>query len=132
MSTQMSDLLGAEFMQPTEARLKKGLTSPGSPGSLQLGAINKITQARMRWALAELTALNLEKVSSWLDDLAKDSPKAAMDALLELIKFTTPQQKSMTVESQPANDGNLPQMSLSQLQGLIFRNATEDAPVSEQ
>lgn len=133
MSTHSSDILGlsaTEFAVPTEERIQRGLQSPGSPGSLQLGAINKITQARLRWAIAELTALNLEKVSKWLDEAAKDSPTAAIDRLIELMKFTTAQQKSMTVEAPAAGGDNLPQMTLAQLQGLVFQRASE--VVSEQ
>jgi hypothetical protein len=132
--TQMPDLLGlsdSEFAEPTETRIQKSLSNPGSPGSLQLGAINKITQARIRWAIAELTALQLEKVDKLFDQLAADSPKAAADFLLELLKFSTPQQKSMTVETAPNGGDNLPQMSLAQLQGLVFRSAS-DGVVSEQ
>jgi len=137
MSTQ-PDLLGlqsAEFEAPTEERIRRGLMNPqakASPGAMQLGAINKITQTRIRWAMAELTALNLEKVSKWLDDLAADSPKAALEIMLELVKFSTPQQKSMTVEGAPA-EGNMQQLTLAQLQGLVFRQvAEEDGVVSTQ
>jgi hypothetical protein len=127
--TQLTDLLGAEFLEPTEVRVQKGLTSPGSPGGMQLGAINKITQARIRWALAELTGLQLDKVSGWFDQLAEQSPKAAIELLVELLKFTTPQQKQMTVESATPQGENMGALSLSQLQGLVFRSAADDAAV---
>lgn len=99
---------------------------------MQLGAINKITQARIRWAVAELTALNLEKVSRLVDELGKDSPKAALDFLLELLKFTTPQQKSMTVESTPADSTNYGNLTVKQLQGLVFSQVPDSGVVSEQ
>jgi hypothetical protein len=133
-------LTQAEFDVPTEDRVKRGLTTPVANavanrnhggGGMQLGAINKITEARIQWALAELTGMNLEKVSGWLDDLAKDSPAAALDRLIELLKFTAAQKKSMTVESTPAGGGaNFGNLTLKQLQGLVFQ-APGDV-VSEQ
>lgn len=136
-------LTQAEFDVPTETRVQRTLAAPTpvadavatrnqGRGSMQLGAINKITEARIQWALAELTGMNLEKVSGWLDDLAKDSPAAALDRLIELLKFTTAQKKSMTVESAPAGGGaNFGNLTLKQLQGLVFQTPA-DGVVSEQ
>lgn len=125
-------LTQGEFAQPTEARIKRGLETPvekSSPGALQLGAINKITKARLAWAVAELTALNLEKVSAWLDSAAADSPKTAVELLIELLKFTNPQQKSVTVENLPNDTTNYGQWSLSQLQGVALSGLLPDANV---
>lgn len=125
-------LTQSEFTQPTEARVKRGLETPvekSNPGALQLGAINKITKARLAWAVAELTAMNLEKVSKWLDEAAADSPTAAIDRLIELLKFTNPQQKSVTVENLPNDTTNYGQWSLSQLQGVALNGLLPDANV---
>ncbi len=133
------DLMGlsaVEFAEPTEVRIQRGLDKPvaqSSPGSMQLGAINKITQTRLRWALSELTARNLEKVSAWLDELAKASPKAAIESLVEIMKFVTPQQKQMTVESSNpgAGERDMKTYTLAELQGLVLA-PPEDRTVSEQ
>lgn len=128
-------LTDVEFDVPTETRVKRGLESPvqkSTPGALQLGAINKITKARLAWAVAELTAMNLEKVSKWLDEAAKDSPVAAIDRLIELLKFTNPQQKSMTVENVPTDTTNFGNLTTKQLQALVFQPAGADGVVSEQ
>lgn len=134
-TTQMPDLLGlqnAEFEVPSEQKLQKSLANPHSPGSMQLGAIRQITQARIRWALAELVALNFEKVSAWLDEAAKDSPTAAIDRLIELTKFVTAQQKSMTVEAPPPGDVNYGQYSLAQLQQMVLNPTMGEGVVSNQ
>lgn len=112
--------------------MKKALANPGTPTSMTLGVINKVSQARIRYAVAELTAMNLEKVSALVDKLGEDSPKAALDFLLELLKFTTPQQKSMTVENLPADQTNYGNLTLKQLQGLVFQQAGDGGVVSEQ
>lgn len=134
-STDLEFLQGAEFAQPTETRLRRGLENPvekANQNTMTLGAINKITKARLAWAVSELAAMNLEKASLWLDDLAKDSPAAALDRLIELLKFTTPQQKSMTVENAPSDGVNYGNLTLKQLQGLVFQQPAEDGVVSEQ
>lgn len=130
----LSFLQDSEFAEPTETRARKTLESVagGQPASMTLGAVNKISQARIRYALAELTGMNLEKVSAWLDSLAKDSPKAAIDALIELLKFTTPQQKSVSVETLPTDTTNYGNLTLKQLQGLVFQQSNGDGVVSEQ
>ena len=128
-------LTEAEFEQPTEARIKRGLESPvsqASPGAMTLGAINKVSQARIRHAVAELTGMNLEKASKWLDELAADSPAAALDRLIELLKFTTAQQKSVTVENTQSDGVNYGNLTLKQLQGLVFQPPGDDGVVAEQ
>lgn len=137
----------AEFDVPTETRVQRTLATPvatpvanavaarnNGGSSMQLGAINKITEARIQWALAELTGMNLEKVSGWLDDLAKDSPAAALDRLIELLKFSTAQKKSVTVESSggPTSGTNFGNLTLKQLQGLVFQQPNDAGVVSEQ
>src|SRR5687768_15117887 len=65
-------LTQGEFDVPTETRVKRTLEQADSrqgSGTMQLGAINKISQARIRYAVAELTGMNLEKASKWLDEL---------------------------------------------------------------
>lgn len=128
-------LTQAEFAQPTESRLQRGLAAPverSSAGAMQLGAINKISQARIRYAVAELTGMNLEKASTWLDSLAADSPAKALEVLLELLKFTTPQQKSVTVEQGQSDGVNYGNLTLKQLQGLVFQSPGDDGTVAEQ
>lgn len=128
-------LTQTEFDQPTEDRIKRGLAKPvdqSSPGSMQLGAINKISQARIRYAVAELTGMNLDKASQWLDMLAAEHPRAALEMLIELLKFTTPQQKSMSVENVPTEQTNFGNLTLKQLQGLVFQAPGADGVVSEQ
>lgn len=126
-------LTQTEFAQPTETRIKRGLESPvdrSTSGTMQLGAINKISQARIRYAVAELTGMNLDKASKWLDDLAAEHPRAALEMLVELLKFTTPQQKSMIVDNTPGDATNYGNLTVKQLQGLVF--APGDGVVSEQ
>jgi hypothetical protein len=127
-------LQGAEFAEPTEVRVQKALThaQPAGTGGMQLGAINRITRARLQWAVAELAGMGIDEAMVWLRDLAKDSPAAALDRLIEIIKFTSPQQKSMTVENVPTDSTNYGNLTVKQLQGLVFAQPTDDRTVSEQ
>jgi hypothetical protein len=127
-------LTDVEFDVPTETRIKQGLAKPverSTTGGMQLGAINKVSQARIRYALAELTGMQLDKVSAWFDALALDSPAKALELLIEILKFTTPQQKQVSVENVPTDHTNYGNLTMKQLQGLVFPQPT-DAPVSEQ
>lgn len=111
----------------SEQRLNLALVDPSHPLALSPKQLTGVTKARLRHMLADLVAGNMEKVNGWLDDLAKEHPRAAIECLIELAKFTTPQQKAVAVDIRD-NGGNLKSYSVAQLEAML----TEGSVVSEQ
>lgn len=102
----------------TEQRMTLSLVNPNHPLALPAGKVGTITKNRVRYMLAELVAMNMPKINQWLDDLAKEHPRAAIDALIELAKFTTPQQKAVSVDVRE-NGGNVRSYSVTQLEQMM-------------
>ena len=53
------------------------------------GAKNKVSE-EIRQAFNLLLDDNLPRLSDWIDQVAKDDPKAAIDAILKLAEFVLP------------------------------------------
>lgn len=128
MSKELPDLLGLDDLQEYALPVTSdeaaratagGKTTTLDRGAMKLGAFRSLTKARVGYMLADLTAQMMPEVQVWLRDLAKDSPKAAVDAFLELAKFSTPQMKHMAVE-RDAGDGPMRARSLRELQGMVL------------
>ena len=62
-----------------------GLPGPGRPS----GSPNKATSA-LRDAVAQLAEANATKLQEWLDRVARDNPKAALDAYIKIAEFVLP------------------------------------------
>lgn len=112
-------LVDDEFQLTSEERLKHSLDSPGARGALTTNQVNKVTKARIQYALAELAHNNTENVQKWLEEVAKDSPKNAIELYLELLQFTTPKIKAVAVDMRHTTEVNPQGMSLQQLQDMI-------------
>lgn len=104
-----------EFQLTTEERVQLGLQNPDDPRGLSQGRIKNVTGNRIRYAMAELAALNVENVHNWLGQLAKDSPKAAIDAFIELAKFSAPQLKAVAIDVR-SGDGSVKHLSTAELE----------------
>lgn len=72
-------LIEDEFQLTTEERIKYSLDSPGARGTLTTNKVNNVTKARIQYALAELAHNNTDNVQKWLEQVAQDSPKAAIE-----------------------------------------------------
>ena len=60
--------------------------------------VNAIARTRVEWAFSQLTLAKMEKVSQWLDDLAKTNPREALDAYMQLTEFVMPRLKAINKE----------------------------------
>lgn len=108
-------LVDDEFQLTTDERVRLGLEQPNHPAALSQGRIKNISGNRIRYAMAELAAMNVENVHEWLAILAKDSPKAAIDAFIELAKFSAPQLKAVAIDVR-SGDGSVKHMSTAELE----------------
>ena len=77
---------------------KKGVS--GNPNGRPKGATNKATM-KIKDAYADLINNNLERIQGWLDQVASDDPKNALDFLIKLSPFVVPRktETDMTLES---------------------------------
>lgn len=103
----------------SEQRMTLSLANPQHPLALPPGRVGQITKAQIRHALATLVDVNAAKISGWLDELAKEHPRAALEMFIELAKFSTPQQKSVAVDIKDPGTGNARRLSISDLQSIV-------------
>lgn len=108
-----------EFQLTGEERIQYSLEQPDARHALTTTKINKVTKARIQYALAELAHNNSANVQRWLEEVARDSPKAAIELYIELLQFTTPKIKAVAVDMRHSSDVSPKQMSLQELQDMI-------------
>jgi hypothetical protein len=101
-----------------EERIKLGLEIPGDPRAFGLRKIDGITASRLRYALSELVALNIDNINVWIQQVAAQSPKAAIELMLELAQFSLPKLKAIAVQVDDRS-ANPRQMSVADLQKII-------------
>ena len=111
----------------SEQRLNLALVDPTHPLALKPQQVSGITKSRLRHMLADLVAMNMDNLNTWLAELAKEHPRAAIEMVIELAKFTTPQQKAVAVDVRDQG-GNLKSYSVAQLEAML----NEQSVVSEQ
>lgn len=61
----------------------------GNPKGRPKGAVNKTTN-KIREAFTKLVEVNLDNMTEWLEAVATDSPKEALDIINKLAEYTTP------------------------------------------
>ncbi len=98
-------LVTEEFSLSPEERLRYSLANPGDPKSLTPRAAHAITKARISYALAELAHGMQDEVALWIRDVARTSPKAAVELYFELIQFSVPKLKAIEHTHAPAESG---------------------------
>lgn len=86
--------------------------------SLTIRQANGITTARIRYALAELANMNLDNAHRWLNEVAKDSPKAALELLMALLEFNVPKVKAIAVDVR-SGDGSIKTLSMKELEERV-------------
>lgn len=111
-------LATGEFQLTSDERAQLGLQQPGHPAAMPLPRIGKVAVARLRWAMGELVALNVDNVNAWLQEAAKDSPSRAIELFIELAKFSAPQLKAVAVDVR-SGDGSVRSLSTSDLERVV-------------
>lgn len=104
----------------TEQRLTLA-TSPATaahPLALTQGQARKVTQNRMRQAMAELTNGKIDRINQWLEEVASKDPARAIELFMELASFSLPKLKSVEV-SVAAPGQDVKQYTVAQLEALV-------------
>jgi hypothetical protein len=96
-----------------------GLTNPSHPLAMPQGQLKKVNGNRIRAAMAELAAMNVENAHAWLAQLAADSPKAALEMFIELAKFSAPQLKAVAIDVRDQGTGDLKRLSVADLEKIV-------------
>jgi len=105
----------------TQDRIDLGLQDPTDPRALSQGQIKNVTANRLRASLSEVVGENVAKINGWMDAVAADSPKAAIELLIELAQFSLPKLKAVAVDVR-SGDGSMSTMSIADLQRLVSEN----------
>lgn len=91
-----------EHRGPGNPNWKKGGESPNPAGRPE-GSKNKATQ-KIRIAYQKLTEDNLENMSRWLEAIAADSPKEAMDMMIKLSEYVIPKMARTEITGADGDD----------------------------
>lgn len=117
----------------TQQRLEMALSpDPATshhPLALTQGQAKKVTQNRIRNAMAELSHANIGKVNGWLDEVATKDPARAVELFLQLAEFTLPKLKAVAIDVKDNSGVSLKSMSVRDLEALI---AGDDTVVATQ
>lgn len=116
-STALVDDEYGTSMSPEE-RLEHTLAHPESPHAMPIKKADKITKARINYALAELAHAQIPKVQQWLDRIAEDHPAKAVELTIELMKFSVPQLKALAMEINDPSGRPLQSYTLAELEAL--------------
>lgn len=110
MSHEFGALALVDAALSTEDRLKLALTQSQAKG---------VTQNRIRHAMSELAAGNIQNVHRWLGEVAETSPAKAVELFLQLAEFTLPKVKAIQVaDTTPGRERSLLGMSVAELEAL--------------
>ena len=80
----------------------KGQESP-NPNGRPVGSKNKATQ-KIRVAYQKLTEENLENMTVWLNQIAADNPKEAMEMMLKLSEYVLPKLQRQEITGADGED----------------------------
>lgn len=111
-------LVADEFQLTTEDRIRLGLEQPNHPHALSQGKIGKVAVNRIRYALGELAALNIDNVNEWLQQVARDSPSRAIELFIQLAEFSVPKLKAVAVDVR-SSDGSVKTVSTAELHKIV-------------
>lgn len=78
----------------------------------------KVTQNRIRSAMAEMAHGKIDQVNTWLDEVGAKDPARAIELFMELTQFSLPKLKSMEVGiTNPSRE--LKDLSIGQLEAML-------------
>jgi hypothetical protein len=107
------------FQMPTEERIGLTLSEPSNPRAMSLPSVNKITTARIRQMVSQLSAEAYPEVLQWLRTVANDSPAKAIELYIELLQFSIPKVKAVAVAVNDTSAGAPHKLSLADLQAIV-------------
>lgn len=107
--------------------LQSVLDAPLAPA-----AAGKADQARMRRAITLLVRGNLPRVQAWLDAVADDDPKGAIELFLKLSKFAIPELRSIEVDMNVSGSADPRKMSIAELEEMVQAKYVQEKIVDEQ
>jgi hypothetical protein len=118
-----------EFCMSPEERIKYSLEVPNRAGALSPRQLTPIMKARINYQLANMAAELQGEATQWIRDLARTSPRQALEAYFELLKFTTPQQKAAEITHNVNDARPAKVLTVAELQEAL---ANANAVVSTQ
>lgn len=92
----------------------------GNPSGRPKGSLNRST-TELRETLSSLVDNNIDKIEIWLNRIAKEDPKAALQCLSSLMEYTLPKLNRSTLPKDPPKNENNVDVS------DIFIRALEEA-----
>lgn len=102
----------------TQDRIQLGLIDPTDSRALSQRQIKEVTSNRLRAAMSEVIAENVPKINQWLERVAEDSPKAAIELVIELAQFSLPKLKAVAVDVR-SGDGSVKTLSVADLEAAL-------------
>lgn len=94
--------MSEETRGPGNPKWYKGQPSP-NPNGRPVGSKNKATQ-KIRVAYQKLTEDNLENMTIWLNQIAADNPKEAMEMMLKLSEYVLPKLQRQEITGADGED----------------------------
>jgi hypothetical protein len=110
----------------TQQRLDLALTEPTHKLALTQGQAKKVTQNRIRSAMAELAHGKIDKVNRWLDEVSEKEPARAIELFMQLAEFSLPKLKAVSIDLK-SSDGNVKNYTVAQLEAMV--NGQDDPSV---
>lgn len=97
----------------------------GNPNGRPKGSVNKTTNT-IREAFTKLVEDNLDNMTKWLEDVAKVSPKEALDILNKMAEYTTP--KLARVENKIETDEEINEVTIQ----IVKRSDKDEWDIREE
>lgn len=107
----------------TQQRLDLALNpqTAAHPLALTQGQAKKVTQNRIRSAMAELSHGKIDKVNQWLDEVGEKDPARAIELFMALAEFSLPKLKAVSIDLK-SSDGNVKNYTVAQLEAMVNGN----------
>jgi hypothetical protein len=119
MSFGKNALVDDLLQMPSEERLQHTLAHPSAPGAMPLGRADRITTARIRYALAEMSHELYPEVLRWIRTIAAENPVRAVELYMELVQFSVPKVKAIAID-QSYTEKPARAMSLAELEQSVI------------
>ena len=89
-------------------------------------ASKKLATARLRTAIAELTDRNMAQFQYWLEYVALDDPKGALDIVVRMLEFSVPKLSRVEAQISAAGTVALEDLTIGELKALLAQAKTDD------